>query len=202
MAKMKAQWLSKEIKGTIMIDKITHDADVRMQKCIEVFQHELSRLRSGRASPGLVEHILVDYYGQDTPLSQVASIVAENARTLLVTPWEKNLIPVIEKAIMTANLGLNPVTAGLAIRIPLPALTEERRRDLVKVVKDEAEKARVSIRNVRRDANVHIKDLLKDKSINEDDERRAETQIQKITDKYIAQVETLVASKEADLMAV
>lgn len=185
-----------------MIDKITHDADVRMQKCIEAFQHELSRLRSGRASPGLVEHILVDYYGQDTPLSQVASIVAENARTLLVTPWEKNLIPVIEKAIMTANLGLNPATAGMAIRIPLPALTEERRRDLVKVVKDEAEKARVSIRNVRRDANVHIKDLLKDKSINEDDERRAEIQIQKITDKYIAHVETLVASKEADLMAV
>ena len=185
-----------------MIDKITHDAEQRMQKSIEAFQTELTRLRSGRASPGLVEHVMVDYYGNETPLSQVASVTAENARTLLITPWEKTLVPAIEKAILTANLGLNPTTSGTAIRVPLPALTEERRRDLVKVVKDEAEKARVSIRNIRRDANGHVKDLLKDKSINEDDERRAEALIQKITDKFIAQVESLVATKEADLMAV
>jgi len=185
-----------------MLEKITHEAETRMQKSIEAFQTELGRLRSGRASPGLVEHIMVDYYGNDTPLSQVASVVAENARTLLITPWEKNLIPAIEKAILMANLGLNPSNAGTVIRLPLPALTEERRRDLVKVVKDEAEKARVSIRNIRRDANAHVKDLLKDKSINEDDERRAEASIQKITDKFIANVESLVVSKEADLMAV
>lgn len=185
-----------------MIDKITQDAEVRMQKSIEAFQTELTRLRSGRASPGLIEHVMVDYYGTDTPLSQVASVTAENARTLLISPWEKTLVPAIEKAILTANLGLNPSTSGTVIRVPLPALTEERRRDLVKVVKDEAEKARVSIRNIRRDANAHIKDLLKDKSINEDDERRAEAVIQKTTDKFIAQVEALVAAKEADLMAV
>jgi ribosome recycling factor len=185
-----------------MINKITHDAEMRMQKSVEAFQGELSRLRSGRASPGLLEHVMVDYYGNETPLSQVASVTVENARTLLVNPWEKNLVPVIEKAILTANLGLNPSTSGTTIRVPLPALTEERRRDLVKVVKDEAEKARVSIRNIRRDANAHIKDLLKDKSINEDDERRAETAIQKITDKFIAQVESLVVAKETDLMAI
>ncbi len=185
-----------------MINKITQDAEVRMHKSIEAFQTELTRLRSGRASPGLIEHLMVDYYGNDTPLSQVASVTAENARMLLVSPWEKMLVPAIEKAILTANLGLNPTTSGTVIRVPLPALTEERRRDLVKIVKDEAEKARVSIRNIRRDANAHIKDLLKDKSINEDDERRAETVIQKTTDKFIAQVEALVAAKEADLMAV
>ncbi len=185
-----------------MMDKIIKEADVRMQKCIDAFHNELSRLRSGRASPGLVEHITVDYYGQETPLSQVASVVAENARTLMVTPWDKAMVQAIEKAIMSSNLGLNPSTAGTAIRIPLPALSEERRRDLVKVLRDEAEKARVSIRNVRRDANTQIKELLKEKAINEDDERRAEASVQKLTDKVVAEVDSIVAAKEADLMAI
>ncbi len=178
------------------------DAESRMQKSIEALHTELGRLRSGRASPGLVEHIQVDYYGQQTPLSQIASVVAENARTLLITPWEKPMMGVIEKAIMAANLGLNPSNAGTAIRIPLPPLTEERRRDLVKVVKEEAESARVAVRNLRRDANSQVKDLLKSKEINEDDEHRAEASIQKLTDKYIATIDSVVSAKEADLMAV
>jgi ribosome recycling factor len=178
------------------------DAEVRMQKSIESFKHEVSKLRTGRAHPSLLDHLRVDYYGTDTPLSQVSNITVGDARTLVITPWEKRLIQVIEKAIMTSNLGLNPSTAGDIIRVPLPPLTEERRKDLIKVVKSEAENARVSIRNARRDANNAFKELLKKKEIAEDEERRLTDSVQKLTDKYIAEVETLLSAKEADLMAI
>jgi len=182
--------------------KILKDSEVRMQKSIESFKHEMSKMRTGRAHPGLLEQIRVDYYGNETPLSQVSNITVSDARTLVVTPWEKNMIPVIEKAIMTAGLGLNPATSGTIIRIPLPALTEERRKDLIKVIRGEAENARVSIRNVRRDANTALKELLKNKEMAEDELRRLEDAVQKLTDKFIAEAEQLLAAKETDLMAI
>lgn len=185
-----------------MINEITNDANARMKKSIETLKDELTKLRTGRAHPSLLDHIMVSYYGTDTALNQVANITVENARTLMVTPWEKNLIPVIEKAIMTSGLGLNPATAGTVIRIPLPALTEERRRDLTRVVRDEGEKARVAIRNIRRDANTHCKDLVKEKEISEDEERRGQAEIQKITDKFIAEIDEILGAKEKDLMEV
>lgn len=183
-----------------MSDQIIREAKTRMEKCVEALKQELAKLRTGRAHPSLLEHIMVSYYGNPTPLSQVANVAVENSRTLMVTPWEKNMVPEIEKAIMTAKLGLNPATAGTVIRIPMPALTEERRKSLGKLVREEAEKSRVSIRTVRRDANQELKNLLKDKEISEDDDRRGQTAIQKITDDFIAQVDKVAATKEKDLM--
>ncbi|MEE9422858.1 MAG: ribosome recycling factor [Gammaproteobacteria bacterium] len=185
-----------------MIDEIKADADQRMDKSIESFKQELSKIRTGRAHPSLLDHLKVDYYGSDVPLSQAANIAVEDSRTLTVTPWEKPMVKVIEKAIMTSDLGLNPNTAGNVIRIPMPALTEERRKDMVKIVRNEAEGGRIAIRNIRRDANSDFKDLLKEKDISEDDERRAEDAIQKLTDQHIEQVDKLLAGKEAELMEV
>ncbi len=185
-----------------MIEDIKKDATARMRKSIESLKQELAKLRTGRAHPGLLEHIHVDYYGSEMPLNQVASVSVSDARTLAVQPWEQKMVPVIEKAILTSDLGLNPVTAGTTIRIPLPPLTEERRRDLAKVVRHEGENGRVAIRNIRRDANTHLKQLLKDKDITEDEERRAEEEIQKLTDKYIGQIEELLQHKEAELMEI
>lgn len=185
-----------------MSHKSIKDAEVRMQKSIESFKHEISKLRTGRAHPSLLEHIRVDYYGNETPLNQVSNITVGDARTLVITPWEKKMTPVIEKAIMASGLGLNPTTSGDIIRVPLPALTEQRRKDLIKVVRSEAENARVSIRNARRDANTALKDALKNKEIAEDEERRLADAVQKATDKFIAEVEQLLTAKETDLMAI
>lgn len=185
-----------------MTDQIKQEAEKRMIKCLESLQHELAKIRTGRAHPSLLEHVVVNYYGKDTPLSQVASVSVSDARTLLITPWEKSTMQAIEKAIMMADLGLNPITTGPAIRVPMPALTEQRRKELVKVVKNEAENARVSVRNVRRDANQQIQNELKQKLITEDDEKQGQTAIQKLTDKYIADIEKMLAQKETDLMEV
>ncbi len=185
-----------------MIDEIKQDAEARMGKSVESLKHELGKLRAGRAHPSLLDQISVDYYGNPTPLNQVANINATDARTLTVMPWEKAMVQPIEKAIMESDLGLNPATAGETIRIPLPPLTEERRRDLVKVVKAEGENAKVAIRNIRRDANGDFKDLVKEKEISEDDERRAEADVQKLTDQYVAQVDKAVQDKEADLLEI
>lgn len=185
-----------------MIEEIKQDADQRMRRSVDSLKSELSRVRTGRAHPSLLEHIPVDYYGAKTPLMQAANITIEDSRTLAVTPWEKSMVPEIEKAIMNADLGLNPVTAGVVIRVPLPALTEERRKEFVRLVRQEAESARVAVRNVRRDANSDAKQLLKEKEITEDDERHTEEAIQSLTDKYIAQIDKLLAEKEKDLMEV
>jgi ribosome recycling factor len=185
-----------------MIDDIKKDAGARMQKCVDVLKAALTKLRTGRASTALLEHVKVDYYGNDTPLNQVASVVVEDARTLLISPWEKNMVGAVEKAILAANLGLTPNTAGTSIRINLPPLTEERRRDLIKVVKSETETARVAIRNVRRDANQDIKELGKEKMITSDEEKEAEAAIQKLTDQYVAKAEEVMAAKEKELLAV
>lgn len=185
-----------------MINEIIADAKSRMQKSVEALQNELTKIRTGRAHPSLLEHIRVNYYGGEVPLNQVANIAIESARCLTVTAWEKDTIPVIEKAIMTSDLGLNPNSAGNVIRVPLPPLTEERRRELAKVVHAEAEKARIAVRNIRREANGDFKDLVKDKEISEDDERRAQTEIQKLTDQFVAEIETVMQNKEKDLMAV
>ncbi len=185
-----------------MIEDIKKDAGQRMQKSIEAFRSELSKIRTGRAHTSLLDHITVDYYGAETPLSQVASVGVEDARTLTVTPWEKQMVPVIEKAIMTSDLGLNPASAGTVIRVPMPPLTEERRRDLVKVVRAEGENARVAIRNIRRDANNDLKALLKEKEISEDEERKGQEEIQKLTDKHVAEVEQLLEAKEKELMEI
>ena len=185
-----------------MIDEITQDAEVRMKKSVDALHQELAKIRTGRAHPSLLDQVMVDYYGTMTPLKQVANVVVEDSRTLMVTPWEKQMVAVIDKAIMTANLGLNPATAGVTIRVPMPALTEERRRDLVKVVKHEAENSRVAVRNIRRDANGDFKDLLKDKEISEDEERKAEENIQKLTNKYVALIDETMAIKEKEMMAI
>lgn len=185
-----------------MQTKIIQDAQSKMQKSLEALKQEFSKLRSGRAHPSLIEHIQVDYYGNPTPLNRVANINIEDARTLVVLPWEKNMVKAIEKAIMTADLGLNPATSGTNIRVPLPPLSEERRKELVKHAKHEAENTKVAIRNIRRDANNQVKDLLKDKSITEDEVRRSEEQIQKLTDKTITEVDALFSNKEKDLLEV
>lgn len=184
-----------------MISDIQQDAASRMGKSIEALKHEFSKIRTGRAHPSLLDQISVSYYGTDSSLSQVANIAVEDARTLTITPWEKNMVQAIEKAIMKSDLGLNPSTNGMTIRIPLPPLTEQRRRELVKVVKHEAENGRVAIRNIRRDANNAIKEALKEKLISEDDARNAEEKIQKITDQYVKEVEKLLEAKEADLLS-
>ncbi len=184
-----------------MISDIQQDAAARMAKSIEALQKAFSKIRTGRAHPSLLDQITVSYYGSDSPLSQVANVSVEDSRTLKVTPWEKNMVQAIEKAIMSSDLGLNPATQGMVIRIPLPPLTEERRRDLVKVVKHEAEQGRVAIRNIRRDANAEIKEALKEKMISEDEARAGEEKIQKITDQYIKEVEKHLEEKEADLLS-
>ena len=185
-----------------MIDDIRKDAEQRMGKSLDALKTELSKLRTGRAHPSILDHVKVEYYGQEVPLSQVAKIVAEDARSLTVSPWEKDMVSKIEKAIMTSDLGLNPMSAGMVIRVPMPPLTEERRRDLVKVVRHEGENAKVAIRNIRRDANGALKTLLKDKAISEDEERRAQEAIQKLTDRYVADVDAVLAAKEKELMEV
>ena len=185
-----------------MIDDILKDATARMNKSIEALRLELAKIRTGRAHTSLLEHVMVDYYGSKVPVNQVGNVNVEDARTLSVTPWEKSMVSVVEKAIMTSDLGLNPVTVGTVIRVPLPPLTEQRRKELAKVVRHEGENAKVAVRNIRRDAMHHVKELLKDKKVAEDQERRAEDQIQKLTDKSVAQVEALAAAKEKDLMEV
>ena len=185
-----------------MINEIKKDAQARMHKSVEAFRHDLVTVRTGRASTALVDHIKVNYYGSDMPLSQVASVAVSDARTLTITPWEKQMVAPVEKAILASDLGLTPNTAGTVIRINLPALTEERRRELSKHVHAEGETAKVAIRNIRRDANQQVKDLLKDKKITEDEERRSEDDIQKITDKAIKDVDEVVKAKEQELMAV
>lgn len=185
-----------------MINEITKDAESRMLKSIESLKISLAKVRTGRAHPSLLEHIMVSYYGTDTPLSQVASIGVEDARTLTVTPWERNIVQDVEKAIMKSDLGLNPNSAGTVIRIPMPQLTEERRRDLVKVVKHEGENAKVAIRNIRRDANSDFQSLEKEKEISEDEMHDAQGAIQTMTDKNVKEIDTVVAVKEEDLMKV
>jgi len=188
--------------GTGMLNDIKKDAQTRMAKCVESLRHNLTKLRTGRATPSLVDHLKVSYYGSDMPLSQVAAIAVVDARSLTITPWEKTMVAPIEKAIYASDLGLTPNTAGTVIRINLPPLTEERRRELAKVVHGEGEDAKVAIRNVRRDANQHVKELLKEKKITEDEERRAEEEIQKLTDKAIKDVDEVARAKEQELMAV
>jgi ribosome recycling factor len=185
-----------------MINDIKQSAEQKMQKSLEVLKADLGKVRTGRAHTGILDHVQVDYYGSMLPISQVANISLADARTITVQPWEKPMIPKVEKAIRDADLGLNPATNGDLIRVPMPMLTEERRKDLIKVVRGEAESAKVSVRNIRRDANDALKKLLKDKEIGEDDERRAQDDVQKITDKYIAEVDKLLQAKETDLMAV
>jgi len=185
-----------------VIDEIIEDAETRMQKSIEALKIEMSKIRTGRAHPSLLDHIKVEYYGSNVPLSQVANIMAEDGRTLSVTPWEKPLVQAIEKAIMKSDLGLTPNTAGTVIRLPMPPLTEERRKDLVRIVRHEAEGGRVAVRNIRRDANGDLKTLVKEKMASEDDERRGTEKIQKLTDKYVTQIDHQLSEKEADLLKV
>lgn len=185
-----------------MINEIKADTESRMKKSLESLQGELAKLRTGRAHPSLLDPITVLYYDQPTPLSQVATIGVEDSRTLTVAPWEKQMIPLIEKAILSSDLGLNPSTSGQVIRVPLPPLTEERRKDLAKLLRQEAENARIAVRNIRRDANQQVKNLLKAKELSEDDERRAQDTIQKITDTYIQKVDNYANEKETDLMQI
>ncbi len=185
-----------------MLDEIKKDAADRMSKSVAALKQELTKIRTGRAHTSLLDHITVEYYGSQTPLNQVSNVGVEDSRTLVVTPWEKDMVQPIEKAIMNSDLGLNPATAGTVIRVPLPALTEERRKDMIRVVRNEAEGGRVAIRNIRRDALNDVKELLKEKMIGEDDERRAEGEVQVITDKYVGQVDALLAEKESELMEI
>ena len=185
-----------------MLNEIQQDAQSRMQKTIENLESNFAKIRTGRAHPSILDAVTVDYYGSEVPISQVANINVEDARTLTVQPWEQPMVQVVEKAIMMSDLGVNPVTNGNMMRIPMPPLTEERRRDLTKVARQDAENARVAIRNVRRDANGDVKDLLKEKEITEDDARRSEDQIQKITDDAVKKVDALLAEKETALMEV
>jgi ribosome recycling factor len=185
-----------------MIDDIKRDAKTRMGKSVESLVHELAKVRTGRAHPSLLDHIRVDYYGSEVPISQVANINVEDARTLTVVPWEKTMVAVVEKAILTSDLGLNPMSAGTVIRVPMPPLTEERRKDLIRVVRHEAEGAKVAVRNIRRDANHDLKDMVKEKMISEDDEHRGQDIIQDLTDQHIKQIDDLLAEKEQDLMEI
>lgn len=185
-----------------MISDVKKTAEQKMKKTLETLKLDLGKVRTGRAHTGLLDHISVDYYGTQTPINQVATLSLLDARTIGVSPYEKRLAGAIEKAIRDSDLGLNPATVGEVVRVPMPALTEERRKDLIKVVRHEAENARVAVRNVRRDANQHLKDLVKDKKISEDDERRGEADVQKLTDLHIAEIDKALQIKEADLMAV
>jgi ribosome recycling factor len=185
-----------------MIDDIKKDAAERMGKSVEALTQEMAKIRTGRAHPSLLDHIRVSYYGTLVPLSQVASINLEDARTLTVQPWEQSMVKPVEKAIMESNLGLNPNTAGTVIRVPMPPLTEERRKDLIRVVRNEAEQAKVAVRNIRRDANSDLKGLVKEKLISEDEERRGQDLIQKLTDEHVKEIDGILEAKEADLMEV
>ena len=185
-----------------MINEILKDAEVRMCKAVASVESAFKKIRTGRAHPSILDPVKVNYYGTETPLNQVANITVEDARTLGISPWESNLVPEIEKAIFKSDLGLNPSTSGGLIRIPMPALTEETRKNYFKQAKNEAENGRIAIRNIRRDANGSLKDLVKEKEISEDEERRAQDQVQKITDKYVALVEERLAAKEKDLMEI
>ncbi len=184
------------------IADIRKSTEQKMQKSVEALKHDLAKIRTGRAHAGLLDHIQVDYYGSMVPIAQVANVGLGDARTITVQCWEKKMIPVVEKAIRESDLGLNPATAGDMIRVPMPALTEERRKELTKVVKHEGENARVAVRNLRRDANNHLKELLKKKEVSEDDERRAQDDVQKLTDRYIAEVDKLIAEKEKEVLTV
>ncbi len=185
-----------------MIDGILADAETRMRKSVDSLRSELTKIRTGRAHPSLLDQIMVDYYGTDTPINQVANVTVEDSRTLAVAPWEKQMVAVVEKAIMNSGLGLNPSTAGTLIRIPMPPLTEERRRELVKVVKNDGENTKVAVRNIRRDANSDFKELLKEKEVSEDESHQAEDKVQKITDKYVTMIDEVIAVKEKELMEV
>jgi len=185
-----------------MIDDIKNDAQERMKKSIAAMIEAFKKIRTGRAHPSILDGVTIDYYGSPTPLAQVANVNVEDGRTLAINPWEKNLVPEIEKAIMKSDLGLNPSTSGDTIRVPMPALTEETRKGFIKQARAEAEGGRVSVRNIRRDANSMIKDLLKEKEITEDEDRKGQEEIQKLTDKFVAEVDTLLAEKEKDLMQV
>jgi ribosome recycling factor len=185
-----------------MINDINKDARERMGKSVAAFDTDLKKLRTGRAHTSLLDHITVEYYGSEVPLSQVANIAVEDSRTITVSPWEKPMVSVVEKAIMTSDLGLTPATTGTLIRVPLPPLTEERRKDMIKVVRNEAEGARVAIRNIRRDAIGQIKELMKEKMVSEDEERRGEDAVQKLTDEFVAKIDALLATKENELMEV
>ncbi|CUA82985.1 ribosome recycling factor [Pseudidiomarina woesei] len=185
-----------------MINEIKQDAKQRMEKSVEALRSQISKVRTGRAHPSILDGVMVPYYGVDTPLKQLANITVEDSRTLALTVFDKSSAGAVEKAIMTSDLGLNPASAGTVIRVPLPPLTEERRRDLVKVVRNEAEQGRVAVRNIRRDANSDLKELLKEKEITEDEERKGTEEIQKLTDTYIAKIDELLAEKEKDLMEV
>lgn len=184
------------------MNEVKQDVEKRMQKTVESLKHEMSKIRTGRANASLLDHVPVDYYGTSTPLSQVANVVSSDARTLTVTPWEKSMMAAIEKAILTSDLGLNPSNSGTVIRVPMPALSEERRKEMIRVVRGEAEQGRISIRNVRRDANTQLKERVKAKEISEDDERRATDIVQKLTDQYIAEIEVVLTTKEKDLMEI
>lgn len=185
-----------------MIDDIKADAASRMAKSVEALAENLTKIRTGRAHPSMLDHVSVSYYGADTPLKQVANVGVEDARTLTVQPWEQNMVGAVEKAILESNLGVTPNTAGTMIRLPIPPLTEERRKDMTRIVRAEAEQARVAVRNIRRDANSNLKDLVKEKLISEDDERRGQEIVQKLTDQHVKEIDELMEKKEADLMVV
>lgn len=185
-----------------MIEDIKKDANERMDKSVDSLRQDFTKIRTGRAHTSLLDHITVEYYGSEVPLNQVANVNVEDSRTLTVSPWEKQMVQPIEKAIMQSDLGLNPATAGTIIRVPLPPLTEERRKDMIRLVRQEAEGGRIAVRNIRRDAISDIKDLMKEKMIGEDDERRGEDEIQVITDKHVAAIDEMLAQKEAELMEI
>lgn len=185
-----------------MYTQLKRDAEARMQKSLVALQTELTKLRTGRAHPSLLDHVMVSYYGTDTPISQIANIHSSDARTLTINPWEKSMVSAVEKAIRESNLGLNPISGSDGIRVPLPALNEERRKELTKIMKQEGETARVAVRNIRRDANTQLKEMLKAKTITEDEERRYQDEIQKLTDKCISEVDSQLAKKETELMEV
>ena len=185
-----------------MIDDIKKDASERMGKSVEALRHELAKIRTGRAHPSLLDHIKVSYYGSDVPVNQVANVAVEDARTLTVTPWERSMVTVVEKALIQSDLGINPNTAGTVIRVPMPPLTEERRRDLQRVARHEAEQARVAVRNIRRDANQQLKELVKEKMISDDDERRGQDLVKKLTDQFVKDIDQVLEEKESDLMAI
>jgi ribosome recycling factor len=185
-----------------MIAELKKAAEQKMQKTLDALKHDYLKVRTGRAHTGLLDHIQVDYYGSMMPINQVAGVTLADPRTIAVQPWDKKMVPVVEKAIRDSGLGLNPATSGDVIRVPMPPLTEDRRKELIKVVRHEAENARVAVRNVRRDTNEHLKKLLKDHEVSEDDERHAQTDVQKLTDRYIAEIDKVLQAKEADLLAV
>ncbi len=185
-----------------MLNEVKSDAEARMEKSVQSLQAELAKIRTGRAHPSLLEHVTLEYYGSVVPLNQVANINTEDARTLSVVPFDKSMVAAVEKAIMTSDLGLNPATSGANIRVPLPALTEERRADLAKIVGTEGEQAKVAVRNIRRDANGQLKDFLKDKELTEDDVRKGESMIQDLTDRFVAKIDEMIAGKERELMEI